>query len=219
VNWDFIVRVLPVYGKATVLTLKIALLGISLSLAVGAFCALVSYYRVRWLRLPVSAYIELSRNTPLVIQLFFLYYGLPKLGLVLSNTACAVVGLSFLGGGYMAESLRAGLEAVSRAQVEAGLSIGLNRPQMVRFVIFPQAMSVATPAVGANCIFLMKETSVVSIIALPDLMSVTKELIGMYYNTAESLALLVVCYLLALLPASFLFMRFERRARHAEFGA
>jgi polar amino acid transport system permease protein len=89
---------------------------------------------------------------------------------------------------------------------------------MIRFVIFPEALTVAMPSVGANCIFLIKETSVVSIIALRDLMSVTKELIGMYYNTVESLFLLVVCYLLVLLPVSFVLLYIERRLRYAEFG-
>jgi polar amino acid transport system permease protein len=137
---------------------------------------------------------------------------------MLSNQACAIIGLAFLGGSYMAEAFRSGLESVSKAQLESGLSIGLNMFQMVRFVIFPQALSVAMPAIGASCIFLIKETSVVSIIALQDLMSTTKELIGMYYNTTESLLVLVVCYLLILLPVSFLFTLAERRMRYAEFG-
>ncbi|MDR1916201.1 MAG: amino acid ABC transporter permease [Synergistaceae bacterium] len=217
-NWDFIVEVIPIYRSAIILTIRIAIIGVVLSIIVGAVCSLINYYKVRGLNLLVRAYIELSRNTPLVIQLFFLYYGLPKLGIMLSNEACAILGLTFLGGSYMAESLRSGLEAVSRVQVELGLSIGLNTFQLIRFVIFPQAMSIAMPALGANCIFLIKETSVVSIIALRDLMSVTKELIGMYYNTTESLMLLVVCYLLLLLPVSFLLIFVERRLRYAEFG-
>jgi polar amino acid transport system permease protein len=166
----------------------------------------------------VRGYIELARNTPLLIQLYFLYYGVSKLGLVMSGEMCAIIGLTFLGGGYMAEAFRSGLEAVSKAQVDSGLSIGLDKAQLVRHVILPQALSVALPALGANCIFLIKETSVVSIIALQDIMSLTKELIGMYYRTAESLAMLVVCYLLILLPASFMFTRLERKLRYAEFG-
>jgi polar amino acid transport system permease protein len=217
-NWEFIVRVLPIYRSAVALTVKIAILGIVFSLVVGAVCSLFLYYRVKGAGALVKGYIELSRNTPLVIQLFFLYYGLPKLGVMLSNSSCAVIGLTFLGGSYMAESFRSGLEAVSKVQLELGQSIGLDTFQMIRFVIFPQAMAVAIPALGANCIFLIKETSVVSIIALSDLMSVTKELIGMYYNTTESLLLLVACYLLLLLPVSFFFTFLERRLRYAEFG-
>jgi len=217
-SFEFILRVLPVYLKAVILTVRIAALGIALSVIVGLVSSLVLYFRVRFAGTIVKGYIELSRNTPLVIQLFFLYYGLPKLGIMLSNEICAIIGLTFLGGGYMAESFRSGFEAVSKVQLEHGLSIGLDTFHMIRFVIFPQAMSVAIPALGANCIFLIKETSVVSIVALPDLMSVTKELIGMYYNTTESLLLLVACYLVLLLPVSFLLVYAERRLRYAEFG-
>jgi polar amino acid transport system permease protein len=225
VNLEFMQSVLPLYAAALRLTLRISLAGIALSLVLGLLCSLVLYQRERgrsrvlWgLGKLVGAYIEFSRNTPLLIQLFFLYYALPKLGLMLSGEECAVIGLTFLGGGYMAESFRSGLEGVSRVQFELGLSIGLKPLQLVRFVIFPQALALAVPALGANCIFLIKETSVVSIIALPDLMSVTKELIGMYYNTVEALFLLVLCYLLLLIPLSFLLTFLERKLRYAEFG-
>jgi polar amino acid transport system permease protein len=218
VNVGFIADAIPIYGRAIIVTLRIAVLGILFSLVIGVICGLVAYCKMKAVDKLTRGYIELSRNTPLVIQLFFLYYGLPKLGVMLSNEACAVIGLSFLGGSYMAESLRGGLEAVSKVQVELGLSIGLDTFQLIRFVVFPQAMAVAVPALGANCVFLIKETSVLSIIALRDLMSVTKELIGMYYNTTESLLLLVVCYLLILLPVSFGLTFLERRVRYAEFG-
>jgi polar amino acid transport system permease protein len=218
-NWEFIIKFLPSFGAATLLTIRLAAIGILLSAVVGAVCSLALYFDVKGVRRAVRCYIELSRNTPLLIQLFFLYYGIPKLGILISSQACAIIGLTFLGGGYMAEAFRGGLESVSKAQLESGLSIGLNTFQMTRFVILPQALSVAVPALGANCIFLIKETSVMSIIAIQDLMSLTKELIGMYYNTVETLAILVVCYLLLLLPVSFLFLLLERRLRYAEFGA
>jgi len=217
-NWEFIIKFFPVYGRALLLTIKLSALGILLSAGLGAICGLILYFKIPVVRKMVQGYIELARNTPLLIQLYFLYYGVSKLGLVMSGEMCAVIGLTFLGGGYMAEAFRSGLEAVSKAQIDFGLSIGLDRAQLVRHVILPQALSVAMPVLGANCIFLIKETSVVSIIALQDIMSLTKELIGMYYRTVESLAMLVLCYLLLLLPASFLFTRLERKLRYAEFG-
>jgi len=218
INWEFIAEFSPVYFKALLLTVRLSVLGILFSSAVGVICGLILYFNLPMVRSIVRGYIELARNTPLLIQLYFLYYGAPQLGLVMSGEMCAVIGLTFLGGGYMAEAFRSGLEAVSKAQIDSGLSIGLNNAQLVKHVILPQALSVAMPALGANCIFLIKETSVVSIIALGDIMSLTKELIGMYYNTVESLAMLVVCYLLLLLPASFLFIALERKLRYAEFG-
>jgi polar amino acid transport system permease protein len=131
---------------------------------------------------------------------------------------CATIGLAFLGGSYMAEAFRGGLEAIGKAQVDSGLSIGLSRAQLIRYVIMPQALAVSMPALGANVIFLLKETSVVSIVALEDLMSLAKDLIGMYYKTNESLLMLVIAYLILLLPISGLFRYMEKRLRYAGFG-
>ncbi|GHV84514.1 polar amino acid ABC transporter permease [Spirochaetia bacterium] len=214
----FIVKVIPLYIQAMGLVLRLCLLGVVFSLLIGLFCAIVRYYRVPLLGQFTGAYIELSRNTPLVIQLFFLFFGLPRVGIHLESFTCAVIGLSFLGGSYMAESFRGGLEAIGKGQIEAGLSIGLSRPQLVVYVILPQALAVAIPSLGANVIFLLKETSLVSIVALADLMSLAKDLIGLYYKTNESLALLVLSYLILLLPLSGLLRFTERRLRYAGFG-
>ncbi|MBQ8385206.1 MAG: amino acid ABC transporter permease [Spirochaetaceae bacterium] len=217
-NIDFMVKYLPWYVDAAILTVRIALWGILLSLLVGAACAVVRYYRIPVLRRLVSLYVEVSRNTPLLVQLFFLYFGLPKMGVVLSSEVCAVIGLTFLGGSYMAESFRSGLESIEPAQLEAAASLGMGRRLTMAEVVFPQAMAVSVPGLCANVIFLIKETSVVSGIALADLMYVTKDLIGLYYETDEALTMLVVFYLIILLPVSVAASILERRLRHAGFG-
>ncbi|MBQ8108589.1 MAG: amino acid ABC transporter permease [Clostridia bacterium] len=218
-DFDFIQRFAPMYVKAAGLTLRIGAIGILLSLAVGALCCLARWFRVPVLRQIAAVYIELARNTPLLVQLFFLYFGLPKVGVKLSAEACAITGLTFLGGAYMAEALRSGLEAVDKAQGEAGMCIGLTTLQNLRFVILPQALATAIPAIGANVIFLIKETSVFSAVALADLMYVAKDLIGMYYKTDEALLMLTVAYLTLLLPISIAFSLLERRLRYAGFGS
>ena len=108
-DFDFIAKFSPMFVKAGILTLKLAFYGILLSIIIGFICTLIKYKRLLLLSPLVSAYIELSRNTPLLIQLFFLYYGLPKLGVQISGFTCAIVGLAFLGGSYMSESFRLGL--------------------------------------------------------------------------------------------------------------
>lgn len=216
---NFISKNIPLYIKATQLTLTLAFWGVILSVLIGFICSMIIYFRVKILRHIVSGYIELSRNTPLLIQLFFLYYGLPKVGIKLEAYTCAIIGLAFLGGSYMAEAFRSGFEAVSKIQIESGLSIGLTKPQLIRYVILPQAFAVSVPALGANTIFLLKETSIVSAIALADLMFVAKDLIGMYYKTNEALFMLVVAYLIILLPLSLIFTFIERKVRHAGFGS
>ncbi|MCD8190752.1 MAG: amino acid ABC transporter permease [Clostridiales bacterium] len=218
-SWEFIMTYLPLYQAAAVLTVKIGFAGIALSILVGLGCMLVQYERIPLLRVIVGAYIEVSRNTPLLIQLFFIYYGLPKIGISTDAATCGVFGLAFLGGSYMAEAFRSGIESVAPIQEESAYSLGLNRFQTMRYVILPQAFSMSVPSFMANVIFLLKETSVFSAISLMDLMFTAKDLIGLYAKTTESLFLLVVFYLLILLPVSLLGSLLERRVRYAGFGA
>ena len=217
-NFDFIVKYLPWYIDAAILTVKIAFFGILFSLIIGIICSVVQYYRVPVIRNIISVYIEISRNTPLLVQLFFLYFGFPKIGIVWSAEVCAIVGLAFLGGSYMSESIRSGLESVEKSQIESAESLGMSKALTMKEVIFPQALAVSVPGICANVIFLIKETSVVSGIALADLMYVTKDLIGLYYETDEALLMLVVFYLIILLPISILASVLERRLRYAGFG-
>ena len=217
-NWEFIIKYLPLYQRAAILTVKIGVIGIVFAVLVGLICAAVQYYKIPVARQITAVYIELSRNTPLLVQLFFLYYGFPKIGVRLSAEVCGAVGLAFLGGSYMAEAFRSGLEAVDDVQKESALSLGLNSRQILGYVILPQALSTSVPALVANIIFLLKETSVFSAISLMDLMFTAKDLIGLYYKTTESLFLLVVFYLLILLPVSIVGTLLERRLRYAGFG-
>lgn len=217
-NWEFIIKYLPLYQRAAILTVKIGAIGIVFAVLVGLICAAVQYYKIPVARQITAVYIELSRNTPLLVQLFFLYYGFPKIGVRLSAEVCGAVGLAFLGGSYMAEAFRSGLETVDDVQKESALSLGLNSRQILGYVILPQALSTSVPALVANIIFLLKETSVFSAISLMDLMFTAKDLIGLYYKTTESLFLLVVFYLLILLPVSIVGTLLERRLRYAGFG-
>ena len=217
-NWEFIVKYLPLYQKAAVLTLKIGIAGIILSFLIGLFCVAVQNYRIPILRQIVVVYIEISRNTPLLIQLFFIYYGLPKIGIQTDPEACGIAGLAFLGGSYMAEAFRSGIEAIDLIQFESAYSLGLTRRQTLMYVVLPQAVSISMPALVANVIFLLKETSVFSAVSLMDLMFTAKDLIGLYYQTTECLFLLVVFYLLILLPVSLAGRLLERRLRYAGFG-
>lgn len=214
----FITKYIPLYIEAAKLTIGLGLVGIILSLFVGLMCSFIQYFKIPVFRRIVAVYIELSRNTPLLVQLFFLYFGLPKIGIHFSSEVCAIIGLTFLGGSYMAEAFRSGLEAVDKIQEESALSIGLTHRQAMRYVVFPQALSVSIPALCANVIFLIKETSVFSVVALADLMYVAKDLIGLYYKTDEALLMLVIAYLILLLPISVIAALLERRLRYAGFG-
>lgn len=217
-DFEFIRVNAPLYVEAAGITLRISFLGILLSTVIGLLCSLVKVFKIPVLGFVVNCYIEISRNTPLLIQLFFLYFGLPKLGIVLSSEGCAITGLAFLGGSYMAEAFRTGIEQVPKIQTETGLSLGLTKWQVFLHIILPQAIATSVPVFCANIIFLIKETSVFSAVALADLMFVAKDLIGIYYKTDEALFMLVTAYLMILLPISLICSWVERRVRYAEFG-
>lgn len=217
-DFEFIQSHIPLFVEAAILTMKISLFGIILAILIGLACSLIKTLKIPLLKTIVSIYIEVSRNTPLLIQLFFLYFGLPKVGIVLSSQSCAIIGLAFQGGSYMAEAFRTGIDNVASIQLESGLSLGLTKRQVFIHIILPQAIATSVPVFCANIIFLIKETSVFSAVALADLMFVAKDLIGIYYKTDEALFMLVMAYLVILLPISFLCSRLERRVRYAGFG-
>jgi polar amino acid transport system permease protein len=213
----FMIKALPAFGRAMVLTTELAALGIAASLVIGAISAAIIHARTPVLNRLAGLYVEASRNTPLMIQLFFLYFGLPRVGLRLEAETCAVVGLAFLGGGYMAESFRGGLEAVGKSQIESGLCVGLDRLQLLYHVVWPQALAVAMPALGANAVFLVRETSVLGVVALADIMYVANDLM-MDGRGDETNLLMVVSYLILILPLSRALLHLERRLRRVGFA-
>lgn len=141
-NWHYVIDNLPKFIEASLLTLRLAFWGISFSLIIGLICAILTSHRLKGLSLLANAYIELSRNTPLLIQLFFLYFGLSKIGIKVDGFHCAVIGLSFLGGSYMAEAFRAGIQSVSKGQIESASALDLTRckPLFMSFFRKPSAL-------------------------------------------------------------------------------
>ena len=214
-DWSFIGEHLPLYAEAAQITLTISFFGVLFSLIVGLISAQISLTKIPVLSQFNAVYVELSRGTPLLIQLFLIYFGLTKVGLKMDAEVAAVVGLTFLGGSYMAEVFRAGFESVAAIQIESAQVLGLSKIQALQHVILPQALSVALPGLVANVIFLIKESSVVSGIALADLMYVTKDIIGMQYDTTEALFMLVVSYVIILVPISLFGSWLERRLDYA----
>ena len=212
-DFEVIHSYIPLYTQAFLLTIKIGWIGIVIAVVIGIATAFLQHFKVTVLSQIASVYVEVFRNTPLLVQLFFIYFGLPKVGIMIPAETCGAVGLGLLGGSYMAEGFRSGLDAVPKSQTESALALGMTKAQMFRYVIFPEAFSLSVPAVVANVIFLLKETSVFSAISLMDLMFTAKDLIGLYYNTTEALFLLVIFYIIMLLPVSGLGSLIEKKTR------
>ncbi len=217
-NLDVMISYLPLYKDALFLTMRVGWKGVVIAVLIGLIGSAILHFEIPIAKTVVSAYIQLFRNTPLLVQLFFIYFALPKIGFRISPEACGTWGLGLLGGAYMTETFRSGLENIPKIQFESAESLGISRGQVFRYVILPQAISSSIPGLMANVIFLLKETSVFSTISLMDLMFTAKDLIGMYAKTIECLTLLVVFYLIMLLPVSILGNILERRLRYAEFG-
>lgn len=208
----------PLYVDAFILTIKIGWLGIILAFVIGIVSAFIMYFKIPFANVIIKVYVELFRNTPLLVQLFFIYFGLPKLGIMIPAQSCGVIGLGLLGGSYMAESFRSGLGAVPKSQKESALALGMSKGQLFGQIILPQAFTLSVPAIIANIIFLLKETSVFSAISLMDLMFTAKDLIGLYYKTTECLVLLVLFYIAMLLPVSIVGNILEKKVRFGMFG-
>ena len=217
-SWAIIQQSLPMFGKGFELTLWLSFIGIIGSIIVGIIVSLLQYFKVPVLHQLASIYVEVSRNTPLLIQLFFLYYTFPVIGIKFGTQLCGIIGLIFLGGSYMAEGFTGGFNGVSKGQLESGKAIGLSRWQLARYIVFPQGFSLSVPAMAANVIFLIKETSIFTVIAIPELTNTALDLIGMYYRSNEYLLVLVIGYAIILIPLSIILTLLEKRVRYGSFG-
>jgi polar amino acid transport system permease protein len=152
-----------------VLTLQLSAITMVAGLAIGIVGALARSWGPPPVRLAAASYVEAIRNTPLLIQIFIIFFGLPGLGVRLDATPAAVAALSINLGAYATEIIRAGIQAIHKSQVEAGLSLGLSRLQVFRYVVLFPALKVIYPALASQFILLMLATSIVSQIAVPEL--------------------------------------------------
>jgi cystine transport system permease protein len=168
----------PVMLRGTVYTLLFAVAAMVLGLALGAVIALVRVLRVPLVEQVAALYVSAMRGTPLLVQVFIVYYGLPSIGIEFSPLTAGILALTLNVAAYLSESLRGAVVGVSQGQWLAGTSLGLTRTQTLRHVVGPQALRIAVPSLSNSLISLIKDTSLVSVIAVTELMLATKELIS-----------------------------------------
>jgi polar amino acid transport system substrate-binding protein len=176
--WSYV----PLLARGAVTTLQLSAVGMLLAVAIGLVLALVRLYVGGFPGFIALAYTEAIRGTPLLIQLFFIFYGLPNIGIKLSPFVAAVIGLGMNYGAYEAEVYRAGFLSVPRSQLDAALSLGMNRWQALCHVILPQATRVALPPMTNDFISLLKDSSLVSVITMVELTKVYGQLASTYYD-------------------------------------
>lgn len=176
--FDLVVHTLPVLAKGAALTMKFAVASMVLGLIVGLLVALVRIGSNRLLSAIAQGYVSLMRGTPLLVQMFVVYYGLPDIGISLDPTAAGIFTLTLNAGAYLSESVRGAILGIGRGQWAASHSLGLTHVQTLRHVICPQALRLAVPSLGNTLISLIKDTSLVSVITVTELLRSTQEVIA-----------------------------------------
>ncbi|MBP6851157.1 MAG: amino acid ABC transporter permease [Rhodoferax sp.] len=193
-------------------TLAVSLCAIVLSVILGALVAIAGLSKVRMLHRASRVYVELFRSIPLLVLLLWVFYGLPVvLGLQLGVFATGVLSLALSDSAFEAEVFRAGIQSVPKGQLEAAKSIGLSWSQQMRLVVMPQAIKVILPALGNQFVYVMKMSSLVSVIGLEELTRRSNELNVSEYRPLEIYTFLVLEYLVLIVFVSWLVRRLERR--------
>jgi polar amino acid transport system substrate-binding protein len=207
-------KYLPILLKGAVVTVKISVISMVVAVAFGLVLALLRLYGAAPFRWLASIYIEVIRGTPLLIQLYLIYYGLPNLGIRLSAFFAAILGLGLNYAAYEAENYRAGIQAIPRGQMEAALALGLSRWQALRRVILPQAFRLIIPPVTNDFIALFKDSSLVSIITMVELTKVYGMLATTTYDYIGLGLMTTAIYFGLSYPASLLAARLEKKLRY-----
>jgi His/Glu/Gln/Arg/opine family amino acid ABC transporter permease subunit len=180
--WDILLAKLPVFLpyllKGALVTLKITAATLAVAALFGLVLALMQRSRLPLLGTIAYAYVEVMRSVPVLTTLFVIYFGLASVGIQLPSFVAAVIGLGMLGAAYMAEIIRAGIEAVHHGQREAAVSLGMTPAQAMRFIVLPQALRVIVAPTANYTIGLLKDTAIVSTVAAPELLFAAKTLVS-----------------------------------------
>lgn len=195
-------------GARTTITLSVgaAIFGTIIAIA-GAIGKTAGPRPVRWL---VDAYVEVIRNTPFLVQIFFIYFALPSLGVRLAPNSAALLALTINVGAYATEIIRAGIESIRRGQVEAGTALGLSRPQIFRYIIMKPALRTIYPALTSQFIYLMLTSSVVSVISASDLAAAGNDINAKTFASFEVYLVITGIYLILSFGFSALFAMIGR---------
>jgi polar amino acid transport system permease protein len=189
---------LPQLLKGLVVTIELTIAGLTIGFVLGLAATLGRVYGGRFVNAVCVSYIEVFRGTPLLVQLFLIYYGLPGLGITLDRMTSAVLALSLNSGAYQAEFLRGSILAIGQGQMMAGRAIGMSRWRTVWHIILPQALRLAIPAWSNEPVSLLKSTAVVFLIAVPELMAQAKAIAARTFDPIGAYLAAAVIYLLVI---------------------
>jgi polar amino acid transport system permease protein len=214
IEWfNLVLNGLPALLSGAWITLEITGVGLVMGFVLGLLSGLGRVYGSRPLRWLSIAYIELFRGTPLLVQLFLIYYGLPGLGITFSRLDAAFLAMGLNSGAYQAEYLRGSLLAVGQGQMLAGRAIGLSRWQTIGWVILPQALRLAIPAWANEPVALLKSSAVAFLVAVPELMARAKSIAAQTYDPIGAYLAAGVIYLVIVFGLDQLLKAIEQRTR------
>ncbi len=217
-RWEEIPGMLPVLLQGLGITVMATILIMAISMVVALPVALARISRFAWLRYPATIYVQFLRGTPVLLQLFYLYYVLPFAGIRLDPWVAGIVGMSVSYSAYLSEIYRAGIEAIERGQTEAALSLGMARGKIMRVVIIPQAIRIIIPPIGNILIGLFKDTSLLSILTIRELMFEGQILASTTFRHITIFTVIALLYLAVCWPSAAIVDRLERRLKQMPQG-
>ena len=205
---------LPELWSGLQLTVFLTFAGMALALVIGLLLALARIdSRKKYLSWPAQAFVEIIRGTPLLLQLFYIFYVLPSFGLRLDRLVAGVVGLGINTGAYLSEVFRSGIEAVDKGQWEAADALGMPTGLTLRHIVLPQALRIVIPPLGNYFISMFKDTALVATISVPELLFSGQLLASQTFRYLEIYSLIFLIYLMISYPASLGVRWIERRLR------
>jgi len=215
-DWQAAINAFPFLLKGLPYTLMISFGGLIIGFLLGILFGLLSINRRWYLRWPATAYIEIFRGTPILVQVLFIFYGLPDLvGSPIEPVTAAIAAIAFNSGAYISEVVRGGVQSIAKGQREAGLSLGLSRTQTFWSIIWPQAFRRMIPPLGNQAIVSIKDTSLFSVIGVGELVRQGQVYIANTFTAFEVYFAVAIIYLVITLSLSFLLRLIERRGMAA----
>jgi len=211
-HFEVVLQNLPFLLEGLLSTLQLAGSVSVLAFGLGILVALARLSRVGLIHLVATWYVEVLRNTPALVQLFLIYFGPPTVGIRLSVPVAALLGLTINNSAYMAEIIRAGIRSISRGQTEAAATVGMTYPQIMRYVILPQALRVVYPPMVSQWISIVLFSSLASVIAYPELAEHAKRLDSRTFRSFEIYGAVTVMYTICTLTLALVLRLIERRA-------
>jgi polar amino acid transport system permease protein len=210
-DWAFTLEILPLLAQAAVTTVEATVIGYAFALVAGLLLALLRRSRRRWIAWPVGLFVEFIRSTPLLVQLYFLFFVFPDYGIVLSGMVAGVLGLGLHYSTYTSEVYRAGLEGIPRGQWEAATALNFSPLRVYSNIIIPQAIPPIVPALGNYLVGMFKDSPLLSAIAVVELMQRAKIIGSETFRYLEPVTLVGLFFIALSLIASALIRRVERR--------